>query len=77
MPQEILLFGDIIHENIAYGLPGASAEEIRTAVAQANALQFIESFPDGFNTLVGECGVKLSGRQRIAIARVILKSLRF
>jgi ATP-binding cassette, subfamily B, bacterial len=75
VPQEVLLFGGSIEENIAYGKPGASREEIIDAAKQANALGFIESFPEGFNTLVGERGVKLSGgqRQRIAIARAILK----
>lgn len=75
VPQEVLLFGGTIEENIAYGKPGATEDEIRTAARKANALSFIESFPDGFKTLVGERGVKLSGgqRQRIAIARAILK----
>lgn len=75
VPQEVILFGGTIMENIAYGKPGASEDEIRRAAAQANALEFIESFPEKFNTLVGERGIKLSGgqRQRIAIARAILK----
>lgn len=75
VPQEVILFGGTIRENIAYGKPGASDEEIRNAARKANALEFIESFPDQFETLVGERGVKLSGgqRQRIAIARAILK----
>lgn len=75
VPQEVILFGGTILENIAYGKPGASEDEIREAARQANALEFIESFPDKFQTLVGERGVKLSGgqRQRIAIARAILK----
>lgn len=75
VPQEVILFGGTIQENIAYGKPGATVEEIREAARKANALDFIESFPDKFNTLVGERGVKLSGgqRQRIAIARAILK----
>jgi ATP-binding cassette subfamily B protein len=75
VPQEVLLFGGSIRENISYGKPGASFEEIRAAAGQANALNFIESFPEGFETIVGERGVKLSGgqRQRIAIARAILK----
>lgn len=75
VPQEVILFGGSIQENIAYGKPNASLEEIKEAARQANALEFIESFPEGFNTLVGERGVKLSGgqRQRIAIARAILK----
>jgi ATP-binding cassette, subfamily B, bacterial len=75
VPQEVILFGGTIEENIAYGKPGASMEEIREAARKANALEFIESFPDQFKTVVGERGVKLSGgqRQRIAIARAILK----
>jgi ATP-binding cassette subfamily B protein len=75
VPQEVILFGGTIQENIAYGKPGAGVEEIREAARKANALEFIESFPDRFNTVVGERGVKLSGgqRQRIAIARAILK----
>ncbi len=76
VPQEVLLFGGTISENIAYGRQGASAAEIREAARLANALDFIESFPEGMETLVGERGVKLSGgqRQRIAIARAILKN---
>ncbi len=75
VPQEVILFGGTILENIAYGKPGASIDEIRLAAEKANALEFIESFPEQFNTVVGERGVKLSGgqRQRIAIARAILK----
>ena len=74
VPQEPLLFHRTVAENIAYGRPGASIEEIRDAAAKANALEFIERLPQGFETLVGERGVKLSGgqRQRIAIARAIL-----
>lgn len=76
VPQEVILFGGTIRENIAYGNPGASDDEIRLAAKKANALDFIESFPEQFETLVGERGVKLSGgqRQRIAIARAILKN---
>ncbi len=75
VPQEVLLFGGSIAENIAYGRPGASHEDIVAAARQANAHHFIEKFPDGYETLVGERGVKLSGgqRQRVAIARAILK----
>ena len=75
VPQEVILFGGTIAENIRYGKPHASVEEIRMAAEKANALEFIESFPDKFETVVGERGVKLSGgqRQRIAIARAILK----
>ena len=76
VPQDVILFGGTIRENIAYGNPGASDDEIRLAASKANALDFIESFPEQFETLVGERGVKLSGgqRQRIAIARAILKN---
>ena len=76
VPQEPLLFHRSLSENIAYGNPDATEEEIRKAAKQANALEFIESLPDGFNTMVGERGVKLSGgqRQRIVIARAILKN---
>ncbi len=76
VPQEVILFGGTIRENIAYGKPTATEEEIRTAAAQANALTFIEGFPDKFDTIVGERGIKLSGgqRQRIAIARAILRN---
>lgn len=75
VPQEILLFGGTIRENIAYGKPQASEEEILEAAKQANAIEFIEKFPEGLDTLVGERGVQLSGgqRQRVAIARAILK----
>jgi ATP-binding cassette subfamily B protein len=75
VPQEPLLFHRSIRDNIAYARPNASETEIRAAARQANALEFIEKLPDGFNTLTGERGVKLSGgqRQRIAIARAILK----
>ncbi|CAN5160613.1 ABC transporter transmembrane domain-containing protein [soil metagenome] len=76
VPQEVILFGGTIKENIAYGNPLATVEEIYQAAKQANALEFIESFPEKFETLVGDRGVKLSGgqRQRIAIARAILKN---
>ncbi len=75
VPQEVMLFGGSIRENIAYGQPDASEAEIRESARKANALQFIDSFPEGFETVVGERGVKLSGgqRQRVAIARAILK----
>ncbi len=75
VPQEVLLFGGSIAENIAYGRPGASLEEIVAAARGANAHDFIASFPEGYDTLVGERGIKLSGgqRQRVAIARAILK----
>jgi ABC-type multidrug transport system fused ATPase/permease subunit len=75
VPQDVLLFGGSIRENIAYGNPSANDSEIEAAARQANAHQFISGFPEGYNTIVGERGVKLSGgqRQRIAIARAILK----
>jgi ABC-type multidrug transport system fused ATPase/permease subunit len=75
VPQDVLLFGGTIRENIAYGKPGASEEQIMEAARKANALEFIESFPQKLDTLVGDRGVKLSGgqRQRVAIARAILK----
>ncbi len=75
VPQEVILFGGTIRENIAYGKPGASEEEILTAAVKANALEFIETFPEKLETVVGDRGVKLSGgqRQRVAIARAILK----
>ena len=76
VPQEVILFGGTIGENIAYGKPEASHEEITEAARKANALNFIKQFPEGFDTMVGERGVQLSGgqRQRIAIARAVLKS---
>jgi ABC-type multidrug transport system fused ATPase/permease subunit len=75
VPQEVLLFAGTIKENIAYGKPGASDEEIISAAKKANAYDFIQSFPEQMNTLVGERGIQLSGgqRQRIAIARAVLK----
>lgn len=75
VPQEPLLFHRSLRENIAYGSNNASEEQIRRAAKLANALEFIESLQNGFDTLVGERGVKLSGgqRQRIAIARAIIK----
>lgn len=75
VPQEVILFGGTIRENIAYGKPEATEEEVREAARKANALGFIEGFPEKFETVVGERGVKLSGgqKQRVAIARAILK----
>lgn len=75
VPQEVMLFGGTIRENIAYGKPDATEKEIMEAARKANALEFISSFPEQMETIVGERGVKLSGgqRQRIAIARAILK----
>jgi ABC-type multidrug transport system fused ATPase/permease subunit len=79
VPQEVLLFGGTIRENIAYGKPGATKEEIESAAELAYAKEFVESFPEKWDTMVGERGVKLSGgqRQRIAIARAILKNPKF
>src|ERR1700744_5935086 len=76
VPQDVMLFGGTIQENIAYGKLSASKEEIMQAAQRANAHQFITSFPEGYETVVGERGVKLSGgqRQRIAIARALLKN---
>ncbi len=76
VPQDVLLFGGSIKENIAYGKPNANMDEIMEAAKQANAHDFIMSFPEQYNTMVGERGVKLSGgqRQRIAIARAVLKN---
>ena len=76
VPQDVVLFGGTIAENIAYGKLGATAEEIADAARKANAHDFICKFPEGYETIVGERGIKLSGgqRQRIAIARAILKN---
>jgi ABC-type multidrug transport system fused ATPase/permease subunit len=76
VPQDVILFGGTIKENIAYGKPNATDEEILLAAKQANAINFIESFPEKLETIVGERGIKLSGgqRQRIAIARALLKN---
>ncbi|WP_264521580.1 ABC transporter ATP-binding protein [Flavobacterium sp. N1994] len=76
VPQDVILFGGSIRENIAYGKPDATEEEIFKAAKQANALEFVNGFPEKFDTLVGERGIKLSGgqRQRIAIARALLKN---
>ncbi len=73
--QDTVLFRATIWENIAYGKPGASADEIRRAAELANAREFIDAMPDGFDTMVGERGVTLSGgqRQRIAIARAVIR----
>lgn len=75
VPQDVLLFGGTIKENIAYGKPNATFDEIIEAAKKANAYDFIHSFPEKFDTIVGERGIKLSGgqRQRIAIARAVLK----
>ena len=76
VPQDVLLFAGTIRENIAYGKPGSTNEEIIEAAHNANALSFIETFPDKFETKVGDRGIQLSGgqRQRIAIARAVLKN---
>lgn len=76
VPQDVILFAGSIRDNIAYGKPSASESEIEEAARKANAFDFINSFPDKFNTLVGERGIQLSGgqRQRIAIARAVLKN---
>jgi len=76
VPQDVILFAGSIRDNIAYGKPNATDAEIEEAARKANAFQFIDSFPDKFNTLVGERGIQLSGgqRQRIAIARAVLKN---
>lgn len=76
VPQDVILFGGTIKENIAYGKPDATDAEILNAAKQANAFNFIEGFPEKMETIVGERGIKLSGgqRQRIAIARALLKN---
>jgi len=76
VPQDVLLFAGTIFENIAFGNPNASEEAIIDAAKKANAFDFISSFPDGFQTQVGDRGIQLSGgqKQRIAIARAILKN---
>lgn len=76
VPQDIFLFGGTIRENIAYGKPNATAEQIESAARKANAWEFIQKFPEGLDTLVGERGTQLSGgqRQRVAIARAVLKN---
>ena len=78
VPQDIFLFGGTIRENILYGKPTATEGEINDAAGKANALEFIDKFPDRLETIVGERGIQLSGgqRQRIAIARAVLKNPR-
>ena len=75
VPQDVLLFGGTIGDNIAYGRPGATEAEVIEAARKANAHDFISAFPEGYQTRVGERGVQLSGgqRQRVAIARAILR----
>ncbi|TQK06704.1 ABC transporter ATP-binding protein/permease [Herbaspirillum sp. SJZ107] len=76
VPQDTVLFNDTIEYNIAYGRPGASREDIFAAARAASIHEFIESLPDGYATMVGERGLKLSGgeKQRVAIARTLLKN---
>jgi len=76
VPQEVLLFGGTIRENILYGNPNASEDELERAAKKSNSWEFINSFPEKFETIVGERGIKLSGgqKQRIAIARAILRN---
>lgn len=76
VPQDTVLFNDTVHYNIAYGRPGASEEEIRAAAKAAKIHDFIMALPDGYDTTVGERGLKLSGgeKQRVGIARTLLKN---
>jgi len=76
VPQDVFLFDRSVAENITYGNSGASPAQMRAAAEAANALEFIEAMPEGFDTVIGERGVKLSGgqRQRVAIAREILRN---
>lgn len=74
--QDVYLFAGTIYENIAYGRPGATREEVEEAAKNANAHEFIMSFPNGYDTDIGQRGIKLSGgqKQRLSIARVFLKN---
>jgi ABC-type multidrug transport system fused ATPase/permease subunit len=76
VPQEVLLFGGSIYDNIRYGKPDASSAEIEAAAKSANAAEFIEGFPEKYQTKVGDRGMRLSGgqKQRIAIARAMLRN---
>jgi ATP-binding cassette, subfamily B, heavy metal transporter len=76
VPQDTVLFNDTIYHNIAYGKPSANTEAVTAAAKQANLHDFIQQLPDGYNTIVGERGLKLSGgeKQRLAIARTLLKN---
>ncbi len=78
VPQDVILFGGAIYDNIAYASPDADRDAVLQAARQANAHDFIESFPEGYETVVGERGIKLSGgqRQRVAIARALLRNPR-
>lgn len=75
VPQDTVLFNDTLYENVQYARPDASEEEVKQAIRLAHLEHFVESLPDGYQTMVGERGLKLSGgeKQRVAIARVILK----
>ncbi len=76
VPQEIILFNDSVRNNISYGCNNAELDEIKKAAKAANAIDFINELPDGFDTIIGERGAKLSGgqRQRLSIARAIFKN---
>ena len=76
VPQDIILFNDSVKNNISYGIENASIEEIKIAAKAANAIEFINELPDGFDTIVGERGTKLSGgqKQRLSIARAIFRN---
>lgn len=76
VPQEVALFNDTIKENIRYGIPHATDEEIAHAAQEAHIAEFIGTLPQGYNTIVGERGIKLSvgQKQRVAIARAILRN---
>jgi len=76
VPQDTVLFNDTIYYNITYGRPGATREDVEEAARHAHIHDFIIALPDGYRTMVGERGLKLSGgeKQRVAIARVILKA---
>src|SRR5258706_15969635 len=76
VPQDVILFGGSIKENIAYGKPGAGDDEIMAAAKQANAHEFVERFPERYETIVGERGIKLSGGGKNGVfkTRRILKN---
>jgi ATP-binding cassette subfamily B protein len=78
VPQESVLFEGTIRENITYGLSDVADERVRQALQDANALEFVESLPHGWNTVVGERGARLSGgqRQRLSIARAVIRDPR-